>query len=77
MKNLYWIEPGQLAFRFNLPVFNAKIEIIGEALPEGNHFNQPTLFIRGGNSKYILDTDLPEIKNHFPKFLKWTINLSE
>jgi hypothetical protein len=25
MKNLYWIEPGQLAFRFNLPVFNEKI----------------------------------------------------
>jgi len=73
MKNLYWVEPGQLAFRFNLPVFNAKIEIIGEALPEGNHFNQPTLFIRGGNSKYILDTDLPEIKNHFPKFELVTI----
>jgi pimeloyl-ACP methyl ester carboxylesterase len=73
MKNLYWIEPGQLAFRFNLPVFNAKIEIIGEALPEENHFNQPTLFIRGGNSKYILDTDLPEIKNHFPKFELVTI----
>ena len=73
MKNLYWVEPGQLAFRFNLPVFNAKIEIIGEALPEGNHFNQPTLFIRGGNSKYIIDTDLPEIKNHFPKFELVTI----
>lgn len=73
MKNLYWVEPGQLAFRFNLPIFNAKIEIIGEALPEGNHFNQPTLFIRGGNSKYILDTDLPEIKNHFPKFELVTI----
>lgn len=73
MKNLFWVEPGQLAFRFNLPVFNAKIEIIGEALPEGNHFNQPTLFIRGGNSRYILDTDLPEIKNHFPEFELVTI----
>lgn len=66
MKNLYWVEPGQLAFRFNLQVFNTKIETIGEALPKGNHFNKPTLFIRGGNSKYILDTDLPEIKIHFP-----------
>ncbi len=73
MKNLFWVEPGQLAFRFNLPVFNAKIEIIGDALPEGNHFNQPTLFIRGGNSRYILDTDLPEIKNHFPEFELATI----
>ena len=66
MKNLYWVEPGQLAFRFNLPVFNAKIESIGEALPEANHFDNPTLFIRGGNSKYILDNDFPEIKKHFP-----------
>lgn len=68
MKNLYWIEPGQLAFRFNLPVFNAKIETIGEALPEENHFDKPTLFIRGGNSKYILESDLPEIQKHFPNF---------
>lgn len=68
MKNLYWIEPGQLAFRFNLPVFNSKIETIGETLPEGNHFDNPTLFIRGGNSSYILDSDLPEIKKQFPNF---------
>lgn len=68
LKNLYWVEPGQLAFRFNLPVFNAKIETIGEALPPENHFDKPTLFIRGGNSKYILDSDLPEIKKQFPNF---------
>jgi len=73
MKNLYWVEPGQLAFRFNLPVFNAKIETIGEVLPEGNHFDKPTMFIRGGNSRYILDTDLPEIKKHFPNFELATI----
>lgn len=66
MKNLYWAEPGQLTFRFNLPVFNAKIETIGEALPKGNHFDKPTLFIRGGNSKYVLDADILEIKKHFP-----------
>lgn len=73
MKNLYWVEPGQLAFRFNLPVFNAKIETIGEALPEGNHFNKPTLFIRGENSSYILDDDLLKINNHFPIFELATI----
>ena len=73
MKNLYWVEPGQLAFRFNLLVFNVKIETIGEALPEGNHFDKPTLFIRGGNSKYILDTDLPEIQKHFPNIELATI----
>ena len=73
MKNLYWDEPGQLAFRFNLPVFNDKIETIGESLPISNHFDKPTLFIRGGNSSYILDTDLPEIKKHFPNIELATI----
>jgi pimeloyl-ACP methyl ester carboxylesterase len=73
MKSLYWIEPGQLAYRFNLSVFNAKIEVIGTALPEEAHFENPTLFIRGGNSNYILDSDLPEIKKHFPNFELATI----
>jgi len=73
MKNLYWVTPGQLAFRFNLPVFNDKIETVGEALPIGNHFDKPALFIRGGNSRYILDTDLPEIKKQFSDFSLVTI----
>lgn len=73
MKNLYWKEPGQLAYRFNLAVFNAKIEVIGTALPVSAYFEKPTLFIRGGNSKYILDSDLPEIKKHFPNFELATI----
>lgn len=73
MKNLYWKEPGQLAYRFNLPVFNAKIEVIGTALPVSSYFKNSTLFIRGGNSKYILDSDLPEIKKHFPNFELATI----
>jgi len=66
MKSLYWQEPGQLAFRFNLSVFNKKIDEIGKALPENAIFNKPTLFIRGGNSNYILDEDFQNIQQHFP-----------
>ena len=73
MKNLYWIEPGQLAFRFNLKVFNENIEVIGTKLPEDALFENPALFIRGGNSKYILDSDLPQIEQHFPKYQLATI----
>lgn len=73
MKNLYWVEPGQLGFRFNLKIFNSKIDVIGTTLPEENIFEKPTLFIRGGNSNYILDDDLPEIKKHFPNFELVTI----
>jgi pimeloyl-ACP methyl ester carboxylesterase len=65
MKSLYWKEPGQLAFRFNLDVFNRKVEEVGKTLPENAIFEKPTLFIRGGNSNYILDADFPEIKEHF------------
>jgi esterase len=73
MKNLYWETPGQLAFRFNLKVFNNEIENIGEALPEENHYNKQTLFIKGGNSLYILNEDIPEIKKHFPNAIFITI----
>ena len=66
MKNLYWLEPGQLAFRFNLPVFNTNLEAIGKELDADLVFNNPTLFIRGGASRYILDSDFENIKHHFP-----------
>lgn len=66
MKNLYWQEPGQLAFRFNLAVFNDNKDAIGVALPKELVFDKPTLFIRGGNSDYILDSDFENIQQHFP-----------
>ncbi|MBL7886110.1 MAG: alpha/beta fold hydrolase [Flavobacterium sp.] len=73
MKNLFWKTPEQLDFRFNLEVFNKKIEEIGTALPEQTIFEKPTLFIRGGNSKYIVEADFPKIKQHFPQFQLSTI----
>jgi len=67
MKSLYWVEPGQLGFRFNLAVFNQNIDVIGEALPETAIFEKPTLFLKGENSNYIKSEDLGLIKKHFPK----------
>ncbi len=66
MKSLYWETHGQLAFRFNLAVFNKTIDQIGTALPENAFFEKQTLFLRGGNSGYILDGDFENIKKHFP-----------
>jgi esterase len=74
MKNLYWVTPGQLAFRFNLAAFNNNIAIIGTELPEGNTFENPTLFIRGGKSNYVLEADVTDIKKHFPNFQLKTIS---
>nr|WP_315173503.1 alpha/beta fold hydrolase [uncultured Flavobacterium sp.] len=73
LKSLYWQEPGQLAFRFNLSVFNQKIDQIGKPLPENAVFFESTLFIRGGNSNYILDQDMVAIQHHFPKATLKTI----
>jgi esterase len=73
LKNLYWQTPEQLAFRFNLAVFNKQINQIGTALPEDAVFNKPTLFIRGGNSNYIKDSDFDAIKKHFPLAVLETI----
>lgn len=73
MKSLYWVAPGQLGFRFNLNVFNTKIDEIGVALPENALFNGPTLFLRGGNSSYILDEDFAGIQKQFPNATLVTI----
>jgi esterase len=74
LKNLYWVEPGQLGFRFNLKVFNDKISEIGAALPIENHFNKSTLFLRGDKSDYILDSDFETIYYHFPEAKILTIS---
>jgi pimeloyl-ACP methyl ester carboxylesterase len=73
MKSLYWQEPGQLAFRFNLASFNQKLDEIGVALSTDLTFDKPSLFIRGGNSNYIQDTDFDAIKKHFPAAIFETI----
>jgi len=67
MKSLYWKEPGQLDFRFNLKAFNLDYDAIGNPLLENDVFEHPTLFIRGGDSSYIRDKDLSGIFYHFPK----------
>jgi pimeloyl-ACP methyl ester carboxylesterase len=66
LKSLYWKEPGQLAFRFNLDVFNKNEEVVGEGLPVQTVYAGEVLFIRGGNSNYIQEKDEVLIKQHFP-----------
>ena len=36
-------------------------------MPDNTIFNKPTLFLRGGNSRYILDADWDGIQRHFPQ----------
>lgn len=73
LKNIYWTENGQLAWRFNLPVIVKNIENIGEATPTDKSVDIPTLFIRGEKSNYILDEDISLIQDIFPRSILETI----
>lgn len=66
LKNLYWIEKGQLALRMNLDVLKEHVEEVGEPLPMHARFEGDTLFLRGDKSEYIGHQDETIIKNHFP-----------
>lgn len=65
LKNLYWKTKTELDFRFNLEAIVSQIDQIGSALQEGLTFDNPTLFIDGEKSDYILDSDLSLIDEHF------------
>ncbi len=64
LKNLYWIEKGKLAWRFNLPVIERNMNDILAATPQ-IRVETPTLFIRGEKSGYITEDDYQDIYNQF------------
>jgi len=66
LKNLYWIEKGQLALRINLEVLRDHVSEVGEALPPHSKFEKSTLFLRGDKSEYVMPSDEKLIKQHFP-----------
>ncbi|WP_282073524.1 alpha/beta fold hydrolase [Polaribacter atrinae] len=66
LKNVYWKEKGQLAFRFNLESLTDNNPEVGEALPSFTVFEKDTLFLKGENSNYITQDEEPIIEAHFP-----------
>lgn len=74
LKNMYWKEKNQLAWRFNLDVIAAQILNVGIEIEASFPFTEPTLFVRGEQSNYVLDEDLADIKNKFPNMKLETIS---
>lgn len=74
LKNLYWVEKGQLGLRMNLEVLKKEVAEVGEALPSYFVFQKDTLFLRGDRSEYIGVGDEGIISNHFPKAKIQTIS---
>jgi len=66
LKNLYWRTNEDLAFKFNLDVLSKEIQNVGEAIFDTAVFTEPTLFIDGETSNYILEEDVELIERHFP-----------
>lgn len=65
MKSLFQEQRGEWNWRFNLDAIEANIEKVGQAMDQLEYEGE-TLFIRGGNSNYILDEDWADIKVIFP-----------
>jgi len=57
LKNLYRKEDNSFAWRMNFDVIKSNISKVGEALGDEVRISNPTLFIRGGLSKYIQEKD--------------------
>ena len=66
LKNLYWVEKGQLGLRINLDTLKENVSEVGEALPIHATFEKETLFLRGDRSEYIGELDETIIQRHFP-----------
>lgn len=67
LKNVYWKEKGQLAYRFNLDSLTFNNKEVGAALPPHTVFNKETLFLKGENSNYITEKEEATIYTHFPE----------
>ncbi|MFL5764544.1 MAG: alpha/beta fold hydrolase [Bacteroidia bacterium] len=80
LKNIFWTEDDEMAWRFNLDVITKEIEnvgkeveVVGDAPSTDIVSEVPALFIRGEHSHYILDTDLDLIQEIFPHSILETI----
>ncbi len=65
LKNLYRNDEGKFGWRINVPVISRDIYQIGAEIDLTRKIEKPVLFIRGGESAYISDEDLAEIKRAF------------
>jgi esterase len=66
MKNLGRNESGRFYWKMNLEAIEKNYDRINEELPRARQFDKPALFIRGGRSEHIRQSDFPLIRELFP-----------
>lgn len=73
LKNLIRVGTNRFTWRINLKSIRENLDEIMEAVPANLPFQKDTLFIRGGDSDYIRDEDIPLISAIFPDYRLKTI----
>ena len=58
---------GHFDWKMNLDTIYEHIANVGNGLEDDETFEHETLFIRGSESDYIEDSDIPDLDAHFPK----------
>ena len=66
MKSVYWRDRHSLDWRLNLKGIDENLLSVFEGVSDSGVYEGPALFIRGGLSDYIRDTDLAELKMKVP-----------
>ena len=66
MKNVYWRDRHSLDWRLNLRAINENLMSVFEGVDVSGSYPGPALFIRGGSSEYVRDSDLDDLKMKFP-----------
>jgi esterase len=66
LKNIGRDAGGKLHWKANVPAIRANYQEVRRALPTDANFGGPVLFVRGGKSDYLPETDVPLIRQLFP-----------
>jgi esterase len=66
LKSLERNDEGNYQWKFNLDALHTHYEKISEEIPGGRTYKGPTLFLRGGNSRYVSEEDRSKIESLFP-----------
>jgi len=72
-KNLFRRERNAFGWRVNLQAIHDNLDLVADGPALEGVYEKPALFVRGGQSDYILDADFPLIRKFFPVSLIRTI----
>ncbi len=66
MKNLHRKEKNEFEWKIYIPGIEDNLDLLFDGIDTITKFDKPTLFVKGGNSDYILLEDYDQIRYNFP-----------